>query len=137
MSAWTPDVEWTWPDVTAAVIDYLSVALGGDATVAARIPDPRPERLVRVQRAGGVAQGVFDRARIQIECSTPRVDTATELCLTVRDLMRRMPWADEQVSRVVEVTGPTLLSDPVDIHQVCLLAVEVTVRPTPAEPPAS
>lgn len=129
MSAWTPDAEWTWPDVASLVVGYLDGAV--DAAVRTRVPDPRPDQLVRVQRAGGVRDQVHDRARIQVECSAPREDTATGLCLTVRDLLRRMPCTVPAVSRVAEITGPTTLSDPVDGWQVCLLAVEVTVRPTP------
>lgn len=134
MSGWTPDVEWTWPDVVAIVVDYLSASVTAD--VRTRVPDPRPATLVRVQRAGGVRVETFDTARLQVECSAATEADAHDLAAIVRDLLRRLPRATVGVSRVAEVTGPTLLSDELDSTATYLIAVEVTVRPEPTPSPS-
>lgn len=134
---WLTSDPWTWPDVTGVVVDHLTDALAAarpEAVVGTRIPDPRPAELVRVQRAGGVRSGVWDSARMQVECSAPEEEDAAGLVAVVREVLRTMPLDSDPVTATREVTGPTLLSDPVDATCTYLLAVEVRVRALPGQP---
>lgn len=124
----------TWPDVEQIVVEGLRDALTGtsheDAVVGIEVPAPLTLPLVRVQRVGGVADQTHDRARVLVECWADRSDTAADLCLLVRDLLRGLLGTVDgwTVSRVLEVAGPSRIADPVTGTPRHLLTVEVTVR---------
>lgn len=62
-------------NIEKILIDYLKPLLP-DTIVASDVPNPRPERLVTVERTGGGADSiVLDRPQVMIQCWAPtRVD---------------------------------------------------------------
>ena len=124
--------EWDWPDVTALVVDHLDAGLS--VPVRTRVPDPRPDAWVRVQRVGGVASGPIDTARVLVECWAAQEADAAALAATTRDLMRRMPGtvAGYRVARVTEAGGPALIADPLTGTPRYWSTFEVVVRADPA-----
>ena len=119
---------WTWPDVVAEVTAVL--AAGIDAPVLTRVPDPRPESFIRVQRVGGAREQVLDRARVVVECWALDEAAAWDLAALARDLLRRARTAP--LLHVAETGGPALVADPLTGTPRYWLTVEVTARPSPA-----
>jgi hypothetical protein len=107
----------TFPDAVAAVRDYLNAQLPtftDDAAVVQKIPNPRPTRLVKVNRTGGARLDLIrDQAQITVECWDVREDDAHDLAQVCRGLIHAMPgrYAAVNVYRVQNL-GFTDLPDP-------------------------
>lgn len=85
----------TFPDAVEHDLIYLRAQLGaiGDtATVANRVPHPRPVRLVKVNRTGGSRLDlVRERVQQTVECWAPTVQEAHDLAQVCRGLLWVMP----------------------------------------------
>lgn len=131
----------TFPDLEAAVVDYLTgelAAFGDDATVDNTVPNPRPARLVRVNRTGGARTGlVLEDAQLTVDCWDVRADLAHDLAQLVRGLLAAMPGRYPQTVtyRVHELGGPNNQPDPDTASPRYTLTVLITTRGTAiAEP---
>ncbi len=80
-----------FPDVEAALVSYLKVTLaerGDTAKVATKVPNPRPARLVRLVRAGGLQRDrATDRPRVVLECWEATEPAAAALAKRVRAMI--------------------------------------------------
>lgn len=80
-----------FPDVEAALVGYLTAELarrGQPATVATHVPDPRPDRLVKVTRTGGPQRDhITDLPQVTFECWATDEIEASELARLARALV--------------------------------------------------
>lgn len=120
------------PDVEAVVVAALDPVL--DGTVSVEVPNPRPDQLTRVMRTGGVRQGVVtDRAQVTVECWRPTTVAAAAAAQTARAYLHALQGtrhAGVWISRVVDVSGPQYLPDPLTDTPRYSLTVLVDVRGT-------
>lgn len=74
-------------NIEKAVIGYLGPLLPG-VTVAGDVPNPRPAKLVTVERTGGGSeQKVLDRPQLALQCWAQTREEASELAYQVDVLM--------------------------------------------------
>lgn len=109
-----------FPDVEAVLEGWLEDALAdtdlAGVQVSTRVPNPRPERFVRIQRTGGPRLNlVTDAAQVTFECwatSGPQAADDAALLRAVLLAARnvRTP-SGALIHRVVEFSGPALLPD--------------------------
>lgn len=122
-------------DVEALAVAYLRAQLsarGDTAKVATEVPSPRPTRLVKVTRNGGVATWpVTDTALLVAQCW----DTDTIGASTLARLVRALLWAlpadathGADVRRVDEVGGLAFFPDPNTDLPRYQLSVEINIR---------
>lgn len=72
-------------DVEALVVSYLSQAM--DCLVCTDVPNPRPTKVVTVERTGGTSWAGVDRPSLAIQCwAETRVDSAS-LAYAVREAL--------------------------------------------------
>ena len=100
-------------NVEAFLVSYLHGSLPG-VTVMARVPDPRPERLVVVWRGGG---GRLDRLRdrpgVHLLIYGGSEWETSELAADVGDLMEALNRSDEAFAAGIDrVDEESLRSDP-------------------------
>lgn len=131
------------PDATDVCVSFLRDALDGqgdDATVAARIPNLRPERLVVVRRVGGPRLNlVADDPMISVECwaaDTADAHDLAQLCRALVHTMRGGTVAGVPIYRIDELAGPADLPDPLSDQPRYVFTVQIAMRGT-ALPPAS
>lgn len=110
----------TFPDAVEHALTYLrgSLTTAGDtATVDNRVPNPRPVRLVKVNRTGGYRLDlVRERVNLTVECWAPRSEQAHDLAQLCRGLLWVMPDRytgcttylppDPEVGGIVELPDP-------------------------------
>ncbi|WP_348245922.1 hypothetical protein, partial [Salmonella enterica] len=81
----------TFPDIAITLADYLAPALaarGVTVPVVAEVPDPRPDRFVRVVRIGGPrANLITDTPRVVAECWDLSCAGAADLASVTRALI--------------------------------------------------
>lgn len=108
-----------FPDIEAVAVGWIGDVLdrhGLTQPVATRVPNPRPERFVRVQRTGGPQQSVVvDGAQLTIECWDDDSPSAAATARIVRAELSsarnvRTP-SGALVYGVTEFSGPSLLPD--------------------------
>ena len=99
-------------NVQAYVRSYLDGALDG-VTVAVRIPDPRPERLVVVQRSGGSKlDRLRDRPGVHLLIYGGSEWDTSELAGEVSDLMDDLNRSDDAFTDGIDlVTEESMRSD--------------------------
>ncbi|WP_431784326.1 hypothetical protein [Streptomyces chumphonensis] len=122
-----------FPDAAAVAIDYLRPALaerGSPVPVGTRVPSPRPDRFVRIERIGGGRRDkVTDRARLDVHCWAESEEAAHDLATLARALLGDLPgWRGAVAYDVAEVGGPNLMPDPVTDTPRYAFAVEVSLR---------
>lgn len=72
----------TFPDAEALVVEYLTDKV--DAHVSTRVPNPRPERLVRVILTGSARRTLtHEDAQVTVECWSPSAPDARDLAADV------------------------------------------------------
>jgi hypothetical protein len=107
-----------FPPADAVVVGYLSeqlAALGDSATVATKIPSPRPTRLVRITASGGggTLRTVLSARTVIVQCWEATEPDAGELAETCFGLLT---WAwrnDAGAIRSASVVGaPASFPDP-------------------------
>lgn len=108
----------TFPDVEAVVVGYLSTALtarADTATVATNVPSPRPSRLVKVTRTGGVRASMgHELAQVTVECWEASTASTAALTRVVRGLLSALHVVDDGIvcAFTREVGGPSFFPDP-------------------------
>ena len=124
-----------FPDVETLGVAYLTAGLaahGEPVKVSTKVPNPRPAKLVRVTRTGGVADYPGqDHPRVTVECWAADGPAAFALARLARALMWALP-ADEthgrDVRKVSEVGGPAFYPDPATTSPRYQFTVELHVR---------
>lgn len=100
-----------FPDAVSIVCDHLRTELSPTPAVS-RVPTTRPDTFVRVQRVGGVRRNlVTDEATLTVEAWAATEQAAHDLSQLARAHVYAMP-GDGDVYRVTEISGPSLLPDP-------------------------
>ncbi|MEV3855052.1 hypothetical protein AB0J38_12085 [Streptomyces sp. NPDC050095] len=122
-----------FPDAVDVVAGYLREALtsrGDDVPVVTRVPSPRPQRFVRLERVGGDRiDRVTDRPRLDIHCWGTDEGTVADLVGVVRALVFAIPgWRGAVAYDVAGVGGPDTAPDPVSGQERASFAVEVSLR---------
>ncbi|WP_159844916.1 hypothetical protein [Nocardia sp. CY41] len=84
---------FAFPDIEAELVGWLTALLAemdDSAVVGTKVPNPLPQRLVRLVRAGGAQRNlVTDAPRVVFECWDGDEVAAAQLARTVRALL----WA--------------------------------------------
>ena len=128
------------PDTLDALITSLHTELATlrlmPVAVTAKVPNPRPERLVRLTRVGGPATSrIVDTPLLLLEAWAPTEKETQELLNDARALVlrtgRHMPGLF--VRRAAEVGGPSMDPDPDTDSPRWRCTVELTVRMTTRE----
>lgn len=97
----------TYPDSQLVLVEYLRPLIA-PITIGVRVPNPRPSTFVTVRRAGGVAEGLIDRARVDVFAWAADDPAAHDLVTQIRRYAAEMRGVRNGV-RVVDVeefTGP-------------------------------
>lgn len=96
------------------------------------VPDPRPERFVRVLRAGGARDGlVVDDALLLVEAWAESDYESARLAAAARAVVNAMQGSvidGVTVYTVTELSGPTNLPDPVSAQSRHTWTVEISCR---------
>ena len=121
-----------FPDIEALLTTWLRAQLG-DVAVGNKVPNPRPDRFVLVQRHGGVRSTVVtDAAQVGLECWAGRDYEAHDLLQRCRSLLLyRLPGQildGHTIYRVDEFGGPSNLPDPASASPRWVAELQVHVR---------
>lgn len=95
----------TYPDVQLVVIDYLRPLIA-PTTIGVRVPTTRPAKFVTIRRAGGVAEGLTDRPRLDLFAWAGSDEAASDLLQALRRHLALLPRAHASVRGVDEFSGP-------------------------------
>jgi hypothetical protein len=125
-----------FPDAVAVTSTYLRAGLaaaGQAVPVVLRVPNPRPDKFVRIQRTGGpeVFTRVMDGAQLTVDCWAATDADAMDLAQLSRKLIHDMAGTVQSgvsVHRVVEFGGPSDLPDPVSESPRVTFTVQVQMR---------
>lgn len=80
-------------DIEAFVVRYLNDSL--DYVAATNVPNPRPEKLITVERTGGPESLGIDRPTLAIQCWAPSRAESAALAYEVRDCLEGLELCDE------------------------------------------
>lgn len=121
-----------FPDVEALLTAWLRGQLTG-VTVGNKVPNPRPDPFILIQRHGGVRQTVVtDAAQVGLECWAGRDYEAHDLLQQCRSLLLyQIPGqilSGYTVYRVDEMGGPSNLPDPTSSMPRWVMELQVHVR---------
>lgn len=121
-----------FPDVEALLCTWLRTELG-DIPVGNKVPNPRPDPFVLVQRHGGIRNTVVtDAAQVGLECWAVHDYEAHDLLQRCRALLLyRLPGQildGHTVYRVDEFAGPSNLPDPASVSPRWVAEFQVHVR---------
>jgi len=121
-----------FPDIEELLCTWLRTELG-DIPVGNKMPNPRPDPFVLIQRHGGVRQTVVtDAAQVGLECWAGRDYEAHDLLQRCRALLLyRLPGQildGHTVYRVDEMGGPSNLPDPTSSMPRWVMELQVHVR---------
>ena len=126
-----------FPDAALVLTSYLSAELtdrSDTAVVRTRVPDVRPDRLVRVERTGGIRTNlVTDSAIVTFECWAASEADAAELGQLVRALIFAVEGTTQTgaaIYNVTEVGGLAHLPDPTTEHQRYIFTAQIGLRGT-------
>lgn len=122
-----------FPDTEGVVISWLTERLADDAlTVASRVPNPRPVRLLVVRRVGGPRRDlVTDEATLTIEAWAGDELDAHDLLQAARAELHALSGRkhdDVTVYRISEFAGPAALPDPGSKEPRYTMTVSVAAR---------
>lgn len=133
MSTYPPLV---FPDAVQIALDVLAAELpaivGAPVPTGNRVPSPRPERFVRVQRQGGTRVNIVtEAAQLAVEAWAVDVAAAGQLaqaCRSVLFAMRGRMILDNPVYLVEDVGGPAEVADPLSDQPRAQFSVAVHLR---------
>jgi len=119
-------------DVEALLVSWLRAQLDG-SQVGNKVPNPRPDPFVLVQRHGGIRNTVVtDAAQVGLECWAGHDYEAHDLLQRCRALLLyRLPGQildGHTVYRVAEFGGPSNLPDPASSMPRWVMELQVHVR---------
>lgn len=125
-----------FPDAVALALDQLNVELpiilGEAVPTGNRVPSPRPERFVRVQRQGGTRITVVtEAAQLAVEAWAADVAGAQQLAQVCRSILHGMKgrtFGGIPVYRVEDVGGPAEVADPLSDQPRAQFAVAIHLR---------
>lgn len=124
-----------FPDAALITITALRVTLadlGDTAEIHARIPNPRPDRFVTVNRSGGPRQTIVsDAAQLDVESWDLLPEDAHDLAQLARAAIHAMAntiHGGVQVYFVNEFSGPAELPDPVSNQARYVQSFQVSMR---------
>ena len=113
------DEDIAFPGLETMLIGWLPAELASfgyvNVQASTLVPNPRPDRWVRVVRTGGPADLVIDRAQITFEAWGTTTAAASDLAGIVRVVIRSLRGRTldgHPIYRVAEFGGPALLPDP-------------------------
>ncbi|WP_166140845.1 hypothetical protein [Nocardioides ochotonae] len=119
-----------FPDPEALLVTHLRDALG--VRVVTRVPNPRPDRFVRVVRVGGNRRNlVTDSAMVVVEAWAPDDVAASELARLARAYVGALEGetvGGAFTRRVTEVAGPQNLPDPTSATPRYVFTVALDLR---------
>lgn len=119
-----------FPDAATELVPWLRTQLD-PIPVHSTVPAVRPERFVRLYRAGGVTRDVVtDAALIAVECWGDSDEDAHTIARDVRSwlLALRGPLGDTVVQRTADAGGPASVPDPDTGQARVQMTFEVTLR---------
>jgi len=121
-----------FPDVEALLSTWLRAQLDGPQ-VGNKLPNPRPDLFVLVQRHGGIRHTVVtDAAQMGLECWAVHDYEAHDLLQQCRSLLLyRLPGQildGRTVYRVDEFGGPSNLPDPASSSPRWVMELQVHIR---------
>lgn len=122
-----------FPDIEALLCTWLRTHLPETVTVCNKLPNPRPDPCVLVQRHGGTRYTVVtDAAQIGLECWAGTDAAAHDLLQQCRALLLyRLPGQildGHTVYRVDEMGGPSNLPDPISSMPRWVMELQVHIR---------
>lgn len=121
-----------FPDATLTAITVIDAATA--VPVRGNVPNPRPTSFVTVRRTGGPRQNlVMDEATLAVECWAATDQAAHDLAQVARTALHAAQGTRTggvTIGRVVEVSGPGLLPDPVSDHSRYTQTFTVATRGT-------
>lgn len=127
-----------FPDAAKVVIDYLADEFDDrdeTAVVVGAVPNPRPNKFVRVMRTGGPRiNPVVDRPLITVEAWADDPDVAGQLARLSRGLIHAMRGTVQggvTCYRIDEAAGPADLPDPDSAQSRVTFLVAIGMRGTP------
>ena len=105
-----------FPDAEALAITWLTGKLGAGVEISTKVPDPRPDKFVKVTRTGGVRRDISaDDAQLTFECWGLTEIDASAICRLVRAHLMAAAGVTvgaAYVRKVTEVGGPANFPDP-------------------------
>jgi hypothetical protein len=114
MPTWSRQPPILLPDVEAELVGWLTATVG--VPTSTRVPNPRPDRWVRVMRTGGPRSSLnVDGAQITFEAWDVTSPDAAGLARQVRSVVNALAGqtvGGMLVVRVEEFAGPANLPDP-------------------------
>lgn len=126
----------TFANAPALVIAYLK-PLVSPLVVKHDVPNPRPDTFIRVLRTGGSSNtgggsaAPLDLAQLTVESWAPDSDTAEANAQTVRHHINNLvglSLSGHAVYKVVELSGPGELPDPLSNSRRSTWSVQVWIR---------
>lgn len=117
-----------YPDAQQVLVEYLRPLIA-PVSIGVRVPNPRPTTFVTVRRAGGVADEVVERARVDVFVWAASDEAAHDLAQSIRRYVARMPmdYVGAQVIQTAEFAGPQPAPDPSNQPR-WLVTPEITLR---------
>lgn len=133
----TPEV-MVFDDVEAMLVDWLTTRLtgysAGPVVVATKVPNPRPDRFVKVTRTGGHQRDLItDLVQVTVECWAATDPDAADLARLVRAyvwMLAGTEAAGTWVRIVTEVGGPVAFPDPETNNPRYQFTAELNIRGT-------
>ena len=127
-----------WPDIETTVPTLLREAFAArsmDVMCGRNIPDPRPSKMVIVNRDGGGSDGLLDFPTIRVRVFAPTWDEANDLARLASALVFGLKGRGG-ITNVSKQSGPYDVPDQSDAHLRYLL-FDLTVKGTPLDVPVS
>lgn len=124
-----------FPDVVTVGLEFLRAELPAysEVPVVETVPNPRPDALVQLRPAGGVATWpALDSPRLDVLIWHQDTHRAVLLAQIVRGLLLHHMPGFGPVRKVRDFLGPTRNPDPDSGAARVLLSVEIVLRGTPA-----
>lgn len=120
-----------YPDIIALLVAYLQPIVT-PVKVVARVPDPRPTRLLQLRRVGGTQlRPVRDRPRVDVitwDDDEPGAMALAELARRSIGALQATTTLGPMVYRVDEFLSPTQTDDPVTGSPRVLVTYSITIR---------
>lgn len=98
-------------DIEASVVKFLGERI--DCHVSTEVPNPRPEKLITIERTGGSSYLGLDRPTLAVQCWAKTRSQAASLAYEVRDLLDDL----DELESVSSVSINSLYNFPTDKNE--------------------